>query len=62
MKSYDPFTYSLMMKDHQAISPGETIDDNGVKIKVLDIQKVDRIDDHVVVTMTVRELPERGDR
>jgi hypothetical protein len=56
VRSFEPFTYTLRLKDHQAITEGEMIDDNGVKLKVLKIKRVIRTNDFITVEMTVREL------
>jgi hypothetical protein len=56
VKSYDPFTYTLTLKPHQAISEGEIIDDNGVKLKVLQLKRVARKINGITVEMTVREI------
>jgi hypothetical protein len=46
----------LQLRDHQAITNGEIIDDNGVKLKVLKIKRVMRTNEFITVEMTVREI------
>jgi hypothetical protein len=56
VRSFEPFTYTLQLRDHQAITNGEIIDDNGVKLKVLKIKRVMRTNEFITVEMTVREI------
>lgn len=41
MKSINSFSYTVILKPHQSIAPGEVVNDNGVMLKVLGIQKAE---------------------
>lgn len=73
LKPYDPFTVTVTVKPHQVIEPGDVFIENGVHMKVIDIQKVwvdETVDNFHLdnftppktvndyrVSLTVREIP-----
>lgn len=59
MRSFEPFTYTLTLKDHQAITEGELINDNGVMLKVIAIKSVVNTGSLTEVEMEVREIEKR---
>jgi len=59
VRSFEPFTYTLTLKDHQAITEGEYIHDNGVLLQVIAIKGVANNGSLTEVEMEVREIEER---